>query len=52
LKLVDHKEKIRFLQLDEPFKQYDIVIEIKYDDDNGNPILEEIKVIRAWSVEI
>mgnify|MGYP003397261572 FL=1 len=29
MKLVDHKEKIRFLQLDEPFKQYDIVSEME-----------------------
>ena len=32
MKLVDHKEKIRFLQLDEPFKQYDIVSEMETPD--------------------
>ena len=32
MKLVDYKEKIRFLQLDEPFKQYDIVSEMETQD--------------------
>lgn len=32
MKLVDYKEKIRFLQLDEPFKQYDIVSEMETPD--------------------
>ena len=32
MKLVDYKEKIRFLQLDEPFKQYYIVSEMETPD--------------------
>lgn len=32
MKLVDHKGKIRFLQLDESFKQYDIVSEMETPD--------------------
>ncbi|QNO14308.1 hypothetical protein HYG86_05735 [Alkalicella caledoniensis] len=30
---------------------HNIVVEIKYDDENGNPLLEEIEVIPVWSFE-
>ncbi|MTI65892.1 MAG: hypothetical protein FH753_04740 [Firmicutes bacterium] len=33
------------------YSKHNIVIEIKYDDEKGNAILEEIKVIPVWSFE-
>ncbi|MTI70568.1 MAG: hypothetical protein FH751_10000 [Firmicutes bacterium] len=33
------------------YSKHNIVVEIKYDDENGNPILEEIEAMPVWSFE-
>ncbi|ABR50485.1 hypothetical protein Amet_4412 [Alkaliphilus metalliredigens QYMF] len=39
-----HREMMEYIN-------HNIVIELKYDDENGNPLLEEIGVIPVWSFE-
>ncbi|WP_202710977.1 hypothetical protein [Sporosalibacterium faouarense] len=33
------------------YDEHNIVVEIEYDDKNGNPILEEIEITPVWSFE-
>ena len=37
-----HREMMEYIN-------HNIVVEIRYDDENGNPLLEEIEVTPVWS---
>ncbi|SNS34277.1 hypothetical protein SAMN05446037_100873 [Anaerovirgula multivorans] len=43
-----HREMMEYISLG---GKHNIVVAIKYDDENGKPILEEIEVIPVWSFE-